>query len=175
MPLTLQMDPQMIQHDEVSLSALLRSWSTELGMQAGITDPEDLLLLHIDRLVMTPTGALTKSHAAVTFGWEVQIPVWATHRLDWTSYTVVACIAHQGDAQHGHYQCMLRTYPEVSDLAAPTIWVSCDDGRAPRKACSCQNILPRVSHACGSVEQTKWNCTGCRMSGCRITQPSLHC
>ena len=175
MPLILQMDTQMIQHDEVSLSALLRSWSTELGMQAGITDPEDLLLLHINRLVMTPTGALTKSHAAVTFGWEVQIPVWATHRMDWTSYTVVACIAHQGDAQQGHYQCMLRTYPEVSDLAAPAIWMLCDDGRAPRKACSCQNILPRVSHACGSVEQTKWNCTGCRMSGCRITQPSLHC
>ena len=70
MPLTLQIDPQMIQHDEVSLVTLLRSWNTELGMQAGITDPEDLILLHIDRLVMTPNGNLTKSHAAVTFGWE---------------------------------------------------------------------------------------------------------
>ena len=133
MPLTLQMDPQMIQHDEVSLATLLRSWNTELGMQAGITDPEDLILLHIDRIVMTPNGNLTKSHAAVTFGWEVQIPVWATHHIDWTSYTVVACIAHQGDSQRGHYQCMLRTFPEVSDVAAPAIWMSCDDGRAPQK------------------------------------------
>ena len=133
MPLTLQMDPQMIQHDEVSLATLLRSWNTELGMQAGITDPEDLILLHIDRIVMTPNGNLTKSHAAVTFGWEVQIPVWATHHIDWTSYTVVACIAHQGDSQSGHYQCMLRTFPEVSDVAAPAIWMSCDDGRAPQK------------------------------------------
>ena len=154
MPLTLQLDPQMIHHDEVSLTVSIRSWSTELGMQAGLTDPSDLLLLHIDRLVQTPTGTLTKCQAAITFGWEVQMPVLRTHHCEWELYTIVACIAHQGDAQHGHYQCMLRTYPEVSDLAAPAVWMSCDDGRAPQKCLTLpEHFAKRDSHVCGFADR----------------------
>lgn len=142
MPLTLQLDPQMIHHDEVPLATLLRSWSTELGMLAGITDTADLLLLHIDRLVHSPQGALVKCHAEISFGWEVQVPALVNGQCVMIPYTVVACISHQGDAAHGHYQCLLRTYPEVSNLATPTIWMSCDDGRAPVQ---CLNMPDRFA------------------------------
>ena len=131
MPLTLQLDPQMVHHDDIALSVLLRSWSSELGMLAGITDASDLLLLHIDRLVRSPQGELVKCHAAISFGWDVQMPALVNNQCEWISYTVVACISHQGDADHGHYQCMLRTHPEVSNLADPAMWMSCDDNRAP--------------------------------------------
>ncbi|CAL1139392.1 unnamed protein product [Cladocopium goreaui] len=117
MPLTLQFDPQLVDHHEIQLSALLRTWHTELGMLAGLTDPEDLLLLHVDRMTHAPDGTVAKCQAALRFGWEVQIPVLGSHTCTWMPYTVIACIAHLGGAQNGHYQAILRTYPEVSDLA----------------------------------------------------------
>ena len=133
MPLTVQLDPTMIDSHEVHLTALLRSWHTELGMLAGLSDPEDLLLLHVDRLVQHPNGALCKCQAAIRFAWEVPVPVLQASRCEWTPYTIVACIAHFGADNSGHYQSMLRVFPEASDLAAPTMWLSCDDGRAPQR------------------------------------------
>ena len=133
MPLTLQIDPQLVEQNEISLSTLLRPWHTELGMVAGLTDPEELLLLHIDRLVQAPSGRLSKCQAAINFGWEVQVPVLTAQDCTcmWTSFTVIACISHLGTAQNGHYQTILRTFPEVSDIANPSMWMMCDDGRTP--------------------------------------------
>jgi len=133
MPLTLQFDPQLVDHHEIQLSALLRTWHTELGMLAGLTDPEDLLLLHVDRMTHAPDGTVAKCQAALRFGWEVQIPVLGSHTCTWMPYTVIACIAHLGGAQNGHYQAILRTYPEVSDLASPSMWMLCDDGHSPQR------------------------------------------
>ena len=133
MPLTLQLDPTMIHHHEVHLTALLRSWHTELGMMAGLSDPEDLLLLQVDRLVQHPNGSVCKCQAAIRFEWEVHVPVLHESRCDWIPYTIVACIAHFGADNSGHYQSMLRVFPEASNLAAPTMWMSCDDGRAPER------------------------------------------
>ena len=134
MPLTLQLDPAMISDNAVSLTALLRLWSTELGMSAGLTDPKDLLVLHVDRMVMTPTGTLYKHEAAITFAWEIPVPVLTTTTdLRYDMYTIVAVTAHLGHANGGHYQTMLRTYPEVSDLAAPSMWMHCDDCRVPMR------------------------------------------
>ena len=134
MPLTLQLDPAMIADHEISLTALFRLWSMELGMCAGLTDPNDLLLVHIDRMVMSPTGTLYKHDAVITFGWEVQVPILTTTTtLDMQAYTVVAVTAHLGSTQGGHYQTMLRTFPEVSDLAAPSMWMFCDDCRLPQR------------------------------------------
>jgi len=133
MPLTLQLDPTMIHQHEVHLSALLRSWNTELGMMAGLSDPEDLLLLQIDRLVHHPNGSVCKCQAAIRFDWEVQVPVWRESNCDWIPFTIVACIAHFGADNSGHYQSMLRVFPEASNLAAPAMWMACDDGRAPER------------------------------------------
>ena len=130
MPLTLQFDPQLVDHHEIQLSTLLRTWHTELGMLAGLTDPEDLLLLHVDRMIHAPDGTVVKCQAALRFGWEVQIPVLGPHACTWMPYTVIACIAHLGGAHNGHYQALLRTFPEVSDLANPSMWMLCEIGRA---------------------------------------------
>ncbi|CAL1169052.1 unnamed protein product [Cladocopium goreaui] len=135
MPLTLQLDPAMIVDNEISLTMLLRLWSAELGMCAGLSDPRELLVIHVERLVMTPTGTLYKHPAIINFAWEVQVPVMtAASELCTVPYTVVAVVAHLGDTQGGHYQTMLRTYPEVSNLAAPSMWMFCDDNRLPERA-----------------------------------------
>lgn len=141
MPLTLQFDPQLVDHHEIQLSALLRTWHTELGMLAGLTDPEDLLLLHVDRMIQAPDGTVVKCQAALRFGWEVQIPVLGPHTCTWMPYTVIACIAHMGGAQNGHYQAILRTYPEVSDLASPSMWMLCDDGHSPQRILNIPEIF----------------------------------
>jgi len=141
MPLTLQFDPQLVDHHEIQLSALLRLWHTELGMLAGLTDPEDLLLLHVDRMIHAPDGTVAKCQAALRFGWEVQLPVLGSHACTWMPYTVIACIAHLGGAQNGHYQAILRTYPEVSDLASPSMWMLCDDGHAPQRILNIPEIF----------------------------------
>ncbi|CAL1152943.1 unnamed protein product [Cladocopium goreaui] len=141
MPLTLQFDPQLVDHHEIQLSALLRTWHTELGMLAGLTDPEDLLLLHVDRMIHAPDGTVAKCQAALRFGWEVQIPVLGSHSCTWMPYTVIACIAHLGGAQNGHYQAILRTYPEVSDLASPSMWMLCDDGHSPKRILNIPEIF----------------------------------
>ena len=135
MPLTLQIDPQLVEHHEIDLSTLIRSWHHELGMVAGLTDPEDLLLLHIDRLIQSPTGTLCKCQAAINFGWDVQVPVLTDQdcTCTWMPFTIIACIAHLGTAQNGHYQTLLRTFPEVSNVADPTLWMLCDDGRTPQR------------------------------------------
>ena len=134
MPLTLQLDPALIADDEISLSALLRSWNAELGMCAGLIDPRDLLVLHVERMVMAPSGRLYKHAAGITFAWEVQVPVLTSDTaFKYVSYTIVAVVAHLGGSNGGHYQTMLRTYPEVSDLAAPSMWMFCDDCRLPTR------------------------------------------
>ncbi|CAL1163756.1 unnamed protein product [Cladocopium goreaui] len=141
MPLTLQFDPQLVDHHEIQLSTLLRTWHTELGMLAGLTDPEDLLLLHVDRMIHAPDGTVVKCQAALRFGWEVQIPVLGPHACTWMPYTVIACIAHLGGAHNGHYQALLRTYPEVSDLASPSMWMLCDDGHSPQRILNVPEIF----------------------------------
>ena len=141
MPLTLQFDPQLVDHHEIQLSTLLRTWHTELGMLAGLTDPEDLLLLHVDRMIHAPDSTVVKCQAAPRFGWEVQIPVLGPHACTWMPYTVIACIAHLGGAHNGHYQALLRTYPEVSDLASPSMWMLCDDGHSPQRILNVPEIF----------------------------------
>ena len=141
MPLTLQFDPQLVDHHEIQLSTLLRTWHTELGMLAGLTDPEDLLLLHVDRMIHAPDGTVVKCQAALRFGWEVQIPVLGPHACTWMPYTVIACIAHLGGAHNGHYQALLRTFPEVSDLANPSMWMLCDDGHSPQRILNVPEIF----------------------------------
>ena len=134
MPLTLQLDPAMISDNEISLTALLRLWSAELAMCAGLTDPRELLVIHVDRLVMSPAGTLYKHDAAITFAWDIQVPVLGEGTdLRHEPYTIVAVTARLGTTLGGHYQTMLRTYPEVSDLTAPSMWMFCDDCRLPER------------------------------------------
>lgn len=142
MPLTLQFAPHMTDHVEVHLNTLLRWWSTDLGMQAGLTDPQDLLLLHIDRLVQNPMGDLRKCTAALRFEWTIDVPVLVGPSTGTAAYTVVAGISHQGHTQGGHYEAALRVFPEVSDLAQPSLWLHCDDRRTPARLLT----LPEAFH-----------------------------
>ena len=133
MPITLQLDMDMIADNEVSLESLVRLWHGELGMSAGLTDPSDLVVLHIDRLFHNDTGRLQKLHTVIRFCWLVQIPI-LQHDMPvrWEPYQLVAAFAHIGEAQGGHYQALLKTFPETTDLANPTMWLFCDDGREPQ-------------------------------------------
>ena len=173
MPLTLQFDPQLVDHHEIQLSTLLRTWHTELGMLAGLTDPEDLLLLHVDRMIHAPDGTVVKCQAALRFGWEVQIPVLGPHACTWMPYTVIACIAHLGGAHNGHYQALLRTYPEVSDLASPSMWMLCDDGHSPQRILNVPEILHRASRAYGCARRARPTFIDWRRAVTQLALPTL--
>ena len=103
-------------------------------MCAGLIDPRDLLVIHVERMVMAPSGRLYKHDASIHFAWEVQVPVLTRDTaFKYVAYTIVAVVAHLGGSHGGHYQAMLRTYPEVSDLTAPSMWMFCDDCRLPQR------------------------------------------
>ena len=70
-PITLQLDPDMITHEEIQLATLLRLWHTDLGMLTGLTSPSDLVVLHIDRFVNSPSGRVRKLNTAVRFCWSI--------------------------------------------------------------------------------------------------------
>ena len=134
MPITLQLDPAMIDHDEIQLTSLLRLWHHDLGMQAGLTCLQDLIVLHIDRVVSSPSGQLRKLTTALRFCWNIQLPLMQPEGIcSWEPFQLVAALAHSGTMTGGHYQALLRTFPEVSDHAAPVTWLFCDDNAAPER------------------------------------------
>ena len=133
-PITLQLDPDMITHDEIQLATLLRLWHTDLGMLTGLTSPSDLVVLHIDRFVNSPSGRVRKLNTAVRFCWSIDIPVFqSSSECTWEPYQLVAAFSHHGGSERGHYQAILKTFPELSDPAAPSMWLFCDDGRVPER------------------------------------------
>ena len=137
MPIALQLDPTMISHDEIPLSALLRHWHHDMGMQAGLTANSDLLVLHLDRFVISPSGHLRKLDTAIRFCWEVLVPINNQDgTCDWHSFQLLAAFAHHGGVNSGHYQAILRTFPNLTDLAAPASWLFCDDNRTPERCWS---------------------------------------
>ena len=77
-PLTLQIDPAMISHDEIQLDLLLRLWSHDMGMNAGLRTAADLVVLHLDRFVLAPSGGLRKLRTAVRFCWIIKVPIFST-------------------------------------------------------------------------------------------------
>lgn len=133
MPITLQIDMELLDNGSISLAALLRHWHQELGMSAGLVDPHDLVCLHIDRFVQSPTGQLRKAHVPIDFLGDVTIPHLTTGiGCTWHPYQVVAAFAHTGDACRGHYQALLRVSTEALTAHAPVRWLHCDDNRTPR-------------------------------------------
>ena len=134
MPLTLQIDPSLIEHDETQLSTLLRLWHTELGMMAGFAQETDIVVIHLDRFVRSPTGRLNKLNTAIRFCWEILVPfIHADATCHWDSFQVIAAFSHHGTQDSGHYTTTLRTFPEVTDLETPTLWLHCDDHRMPER------------------------------------------
>ena len=134
MPITLQLDPNLVHHDDISLDMLLRHWHNELGMTAGLTDDRDLVVLHLDRFIQSPSGRLRKMYTAIHFCWTISLPlIHDDATCHWDTYQVIAAFAHFGGADHGHYQALLKTFPEVADMSAPTMWLYCDDNRPPER------------------------------------------
>ena len=134
MPLMLQLDMNMISDDEADLAHLIRLWSGELGMSAGLTTPSELIALHIDRFTQDAHGQLRKLHTTVHFCWSVMVPLLQEGtEVTWIQYQIVAAFAHIGGPASGHYQALLKTYPDTSDLAAPSMWLFCDDGAVPSR------------------------------------------
>ena len=134
MPITLQLDPSMIDQDEIHLNTLIRTWHNELGMVAGLTQAADLVVIHLDRFVRSPTGRLSKLRTAVRFCWEILLPILNSDATcHWDSFHMIAAFSHQGSQTNGHYQAILRTFPELSDLEEPTLWLHCDDHRRPER------------------------------------------
>ena len=116
-------------------------------------------------MVLTPSGQLYKHDANITFAWEVQVPTLtpdtAIHHV---SYTIVAVTAHLGSDKSGHYQTMLRTYPEVSDITAPSMWMFCDDCRLPER---CWVFPPAFSRGITGI----WLCRTDRLEMHLMEQP----
>ena len=133
-PITLQLDPSMIEHDEIQLETLLRLWSNDMGMTAGLCQPQDLLVLHLDRFVQTLSGKVRKLNTAVRFCWAIQVPILSSGATcRWDSFQLIAAFSHLGGTTGGHYQAILRTFPEVTDLCSPTTWLFCDDKCHPAR------------------------------------------
>lgn len=77
---------------------------------------------------------------------------------------IVAVTAHLGGLNGGHYQTMLRTFPEVSDLAAPSMWMFCDDCRLPER---CWIFPSNFSHGLTGLWLCQADCLELRL----MTQP----
>jgi len=141
MPITLQLDLDMIADNDVSLANLVRLWHGDLGMSTGLTAPSDIVILHIDRLVHDLNGQVQKLHTSVRFCWTIHLPVLQQDtQVRWEPYQLVAAFAHLGGAHGGHYQALLKTFPETTDIACPSMWLFCDDNRLPTR---CWSIPPQ--------------------------------
>ena len=46
---------------------------------------------------------------------------------------MVAAFAHHGGTTQGHYQALLKVFPDLPDSANPTLWMFSDDQRAPER------------------------------------------
>ena len=75
MPITIQIDPAIHDGAFVPLAALIRHWSGELGMSAGLTTAAELFCLHIDRMTIAPNGQLHKLHTPIRFDLAVEVPI----------------------------------------------------------------------------------------------------
>ena len=141
MPITLLLDLDMIADNDVSLANLVRLWHGDLGMSTGLTAPSDIVILHIDRLVHDHNGQVQKLHTSVRFRWTIHLPILLQDtQVRWEPYQLVAAFAHLGGAHGGHYQALLKTFPETSDIACPSMWLFCDDNRTPTR---CWSIPPQ--------------------------------
>ena len=133
MPITIQIDMELVDNGSIRLVDLVRHWHQELGMSAGLVGSPELVCLHLDRFVMSPTGHLHKAHIPIGFLWSVDFPTF-TEGTDciWHGYQVVAAFTHSGDAWSGHYQALLRVGNEALPHQQPALWLHCDDNRAQR-------------------------------------------
>ena len=133
MPITLQLDMELLDNGSIRLNDLIRHWHQELGMSAGLVDSTELVCLHLDRFVLSPVGQLRKMHVPIGFLWSVDVPTLTDGiNCTWHGYQVVAAFAHSGDASSGHYQALLRVGNEALPHQTPALWLHCDDNRAPR-------------------------------------------
>ena len=170
MPITLHMDPELINSDIVRLSDLVRSWYNELGMCAALTTDQDLVCLQVDRFVMQPDGRVCKYNAVIGYHFSVDIPHF-THgiEVDWIPYQVVAASAHLGDERGGHYQSILSVAPEALPHQQPAGWLHCDDHRAPR---ACWTPPKDFDRAVTLFWLCK--CDGLMLHDMRFPSPELH-
>ena len=80
-PLTLQIDPSGLIHNQVHLNDLLRCWHSELGMCGALLTASDHVCIHLDRLYQTTGGRLQKHTASVFFEDTIQVPVFSDGRF----------------------------------------------------------------------------------------------
>ena len=127
-PLTLQIDPSALIHNQVHLNELLRCWNTELGMCGALLTTTDHLCVHLDRLYQPTGGRLQKISAQVFFEDVIQVPVFQSDALQvqWDAYMVTSAFMHLGGIHGGHYQAVLRCF-DGGDIH----WLHCDDCRPP--------------------------------------------
>lgn len=143
MPITVQLEPELEENGSVRLNELIRHWHYEWGMSAGLVHDTDLICLHVDRFVRSPTGMLQKDETPIGFLGGVQFPTFSTGiDCDWHGYQVIAMISHTGDQSGGHYQALLKVGPESLPGQPPYLWLHCDDNRAPQP---CWHVPPRVA------------------------------
>ena len=127
-PLVLQFDPMLLHDDATSLRQLIRDWSNQDGMIRALTNASPLIYVQIDRHVRSGAGYITKCDIPVNFHWGIEVPVYngADLAVTWTTYKVVAAIAHLGADASGHCRALLRTQMRAN-TADPHMFLLTDD------------------------------------------------
>lgn len=152
MPITLQIDMEMLHDGRIQLGELIRHWHQELGMSAGLVSSTELVCFHVDRFVKKPNGQLRKLHVPIDFTGPVDIPTLTNDiQCDWHGYQTVAAFSHSGDATSGHYQALLKVGASTLPTGMPVRWLHCDDNRMPL---SCAQIPMQFAEGVSCV----WLC-----------------
>eukprot|EP00438_Fugacium_kawagutii_P018546 Skav204351 [mRNA] locus=scaffold3936:141329:147985:- [translate_table: standard] len=127
-PVRLQFDLSMTQHSHVSLQSLIHVWQQVDGMISAFTSPAQMLCFHLDRIWEDESSTRSKLQLAVEIDKPVMIPIFVDDTLnhELCSYHVIACTAHYGDPEAGHYQSALRICSDQE-----TIWAVKDDNKLP--------------------------------------------
>eukprot|EP00435_Cladocopium_sp_Y103_P007847 s2152_g2.t1 len=118
------------QHDfEFTISELILRWSQVDGMTTALVQAPQLLCLHLDRLYHDDAGNLQKSPCLINLEATCDVPIFTGSdlRKENVFYVLVACSAHLGDAESGHYRALLKLRPIVLPSGQPASWLVTED------------------------------------------------
>lgn len=135
MPLTFQLDPDLLEDDSIQLRHLVPSWVNQHGMHRALCQHTPLVCVHIDRYVQSATGSIHKSVIPVRFRGAVEFPFWTSQDMDieWIDFQWVAAIAHLGTDNSGHVRTLLKVEPDTRDFDNPVRALLTEDGVSPER------------------------------------------
>eukprot|EP00435_Cladocopium_sp_Y103_P006421 s3424_g2.t1 len=116
---------------EITLCTLVHAWMQVDGMRTALVQAPLVVCLHLDRLYQDEDGQVHKSECMIDLTADCDIPVFTGQdlRIESVSYVLVACTAHLGDTQGGHYRSILKLRPMISAEGNPISWMMTEDNQ----------------------------------------------